>query len=86
MEEGLDAFVVVDGLPIVNEGNKGKLIKFLLKKLNSVGHTTEDAIYMPLNDEKKSEGYVTLFCALLWGEIDADFFFSSLSAPQICFR
>lgn len=65
MEEGLDAFVVVDGLPIVNEGNKGKLIKFLLKKLNSVGHTTEDAIYMPLNDEKKSEGYVTLFCALL---------------------
>ncbi|KAI5286616.1 Translation initiation factor 3 subunit b [Ascosphaera aggregata] len=57
LEEGLDSFVVVDGLPIVTESNKGKLIKFLLKKLNSVGHTTDDAIYMPLNAENKSEGF-----------------------------
>ncbi|KAI5285485.1 Translation initiation factor 3 subunit b, partial [Ascosphaera acerosa] len=57
LEEGLDSFVVVDGLPIVNEGNKAKLVKFLLKKLNTAGRTSEDAIYMPLNEEGKSEGF-----------------------------
>lgn len=56
LEEGLDAFVVIDGLPIVPEDSRAKLIKFLLKKLNTVGRTKEDAVYMPLNDEKKSEG------------------------------
>lgn len=56
LEEGLDAFVVIDGLPIVGEDNKMKLIKFLLKKLNTVGRTKEDAVYMPLNDKNMSEG------------------------------
>ena len=51
MEQGLDTFVVVDGLPIVPEESKGKLIKFLLKKLSAAGQTTEDAIFMPMNNE-----------------------------------
>ena len=55
MEQGLDTFVVVDGLPIVPEESKGKLIKFLLKKLSAAGQTTEDAIFMPMNNDK-SEG------------------------------
>lgn len=58
LEQGLDAFVVIDGLPIVPEDSKSKLVKFLLKKLNTVGKTKEDAIYMPLNEKKMSEGYV----------------------------
>lgn len=56
LEEGLDTFVVIDGLPVVPESNKGKLIKFLLKKLNSVGQTSEEAVYMPLNEKNESEG------------------------------
>lgn len=56
MEEGLDAFVVIDGLPVVPEDSKPKLIKFLLKKLNSAGRTREDAVFMPMNEKKMSEG------------------------------
>ena len=56
MEQGLDAFVVVDGLPIVDEDQKPKLVKFLVKKLNSVGKTKEDNVFMPLNESGKSEG------------------------------
>lgn len=50
--------MVIDGLPIVPEDSKSKLVKFLLKKLNSVGKTKEDAIYMPLDEKKMSEGFV----------------------------
>ena len=56
MEQGLDTFVVVDGLPIVPADSKQKLVKFLLKKLNTVGRTKEDAIFMPLNESNMSEG------------------------------
>ena len=56
LEEGLDTFVVIDGLPIVPAENKPKLVKFLLRKLNSVGKTREDAIFMPINDTGESEG------------------------------
>lgn len=56
LEEGLDTFVVIDGLPIVTEENKAKLVKFLLRKLNTVGKTREDAIFMPLGENKMSEG------------------------------
>lgn len=57
LEQGLDAFVVIDGLPVVPEDSKQKLVKFLLKKLNTVGRTKEDAIFMPLDDDNKSQGY-----------------------------
>ena len=56
LEQGLDAFVVIDGLPVVPEDSRPKLIKFLLKKLNSIGKTKEDAIFMPLNDQGMSQG------------------------------
>ena len=56
-DEGLGTFVVIDGLPIVPAESKSKLVKFLLKKLNSVGRTSEDAVFMPLNDQNMSDGY-----------------------------
>lgn len=56
LEEGLETFVVVDGLPVVEQGKKQKLAKVLLKKLSAVGHTSEDAIFMPLNERSMTEG------------------------------
>lgn len=57
LEQGLDAFVVIDGLPVVEEDRRQKLIKVLLKRLNTVGKTKEDAVYMPLNEKNMTEGY-----------------------------
>ncbi|OJJ43223.1 hypothetical protein ASPZODRAFT_103646 [Penicilliopsis zonata CBS 506.65] len=57
LEEGLDTFVVIDGLPVVPGDSRQKLVKFLLRKLTSVGNTSEDAIFMPLNDQNMSEGF-----------------------------
>jgi len=50
MEEGLDTFIVIDGLPKVPPGSKDKLVKFLLRKLTSVGKTKEENVYMPMNE------------------------------------
>ena len=55
LESGLDAFVVIDGLPIVTEESKPKLIKFLKRKLDPVGKVKEDSIYMPLGEDGNSE-------------------------------
>lgn len=60
LDKGYDTFVVVDGLPVVTEEQKPKLVKFLLKKLNAVGKSREDSIYMPMGDNEKSLGFVTL--------------------------
>ncbi len=49
--------MVVDGLPIVEEERRQKLIKVLLKRLNTAGKTKEDAVFMPLGDDNKTEGY-----------------------------
>jgi translation initiation factor 3 subunit B len=57
LDEGLDAFVVVDGLPQVPEDSRPKLIKFVLRKLNSVGRVKDDGVFMPLNDEGQTEGF-----------------------------
>ncbi|KAH6995956.1 eukaryotic translation initiation factor 3 [Ilyonectria sp. MPI-CAGE-AT-0026] len=54
LEQGYDSFVVIDGLPEVTEEQKPKLVKFLLKKLNTVGKTREELIYMPMGDNGKS--------------------------------
>lgn len=58
LEEGLDTFVVIDGLPVVPKDSRQKLVKFLLRKLTSVGQTSEDAVFMPLNDKEMTEGCV----------------------------
>ncbi|PLN75261.1 hypothetical protein BDW42DRAFT_42578 [Aspergillus taichungensis] len=58
VDEGLDTFIVIDGLPVVPADSRQKLIKFLLRKLNAVGHTSEDAVFMPLSDKNMTEGYV----------------------------
>ena len=57
LEQGYDTFVVIDGLPTVSEEQKPKLIKFLLKRLNTVGKTREDMIYMPMGDDGMSLRY-----------------------------
>lgn len=62
LDEGLDAFVVIDGLPVVPEDSKAKLIKFVLRKLNSVGKVKDDGVFMPLGDDGKTEGFVAEFC------------------------
>ncbi|RSM16216.1 Eukaryotic translation initiation factor 3 subunit B [Fusarium ambrosium] len=54
LEQGYDSFVVIDGLPEVTEDQKPKLVKFLLKKLNTVGKTREDLVHMPMGDNGKS--------------------------------
>jgi translation initiation factor 3 subunit B len=56
LEEGLNTFVVVDGLPKVTEETKPKLIKFLLRKLNTVGKTREDLVYMPVGESEQTDG------------------------------
>ena len=56
LEQGLDAFVVVDGLPVVPNESKDKLVKFLMRKLNTAGKTRQDAIFMPMNEKNMSEG------------------------------
>lgn len=58
LDEGLDAFVVIDGLPVVPDDSKAKLVKFILRKLNSVGRVKDDGVHMPVGDDGKTEGYV----------------------------
>lgn len=58
LDEGLDAFVVIDGLPVVPEDSKAKLVKFVLRKLNSVGKVKDEGVHMPVGDNGKTEGYV----------------------------
>ena len=59
LEQGYDTFVVIDGLPEVTEEQKPKLVKFLLRKLNTVGKTREDLVYMPMGEDGKSLRYGT---------------------------
>lgn len=54
LEQGLDTFVVIDGLPPVTEEQKPKLVKFLLKKLNQVGRVREEMVDMPMGPDGKS--------------------------------
>jgi translation initiation factor 3 subunit B len=54
LEQGLDTFVVVDGLPVVTEETRPKLIKFLMRKLNAVGTIKDDSIHMPIGDDGNS--------------------------------
>jgi len=56
LDEGFDTFVVIDGLPVVPEDSKSKLVKFLLRKLTTVGKVREDAVFMPTNDRGMTEG------------------------------
>jgi translation initiation factor 3 subunit B len=56
MEEGLDTFVVIDGLPKVPEDSRPKLIKFLLRKLTTAGKTKEDNVFMPMDEATGQTG------------------------------
>ncbi len=56
LEQGLDAFVIVDGLPVVPEESKPKLVKFLVKQLNKAGKVKEDGFFMPANEKNMTEG------------------------------
>jgi translation initiation factor 3 subunit B len=54
LEQGYDSFVVVDGLPEVDNDQKPKLVKFLTRKLNSAGKIREDSLFMPMGENGKS--------------------------------
>lgn len=56
LEQGLDTFVVVDGLPRIPEEQKAKLLKVVIKRFNQVGRTNEDSVYMPFGEDGKSLG------------------------------
>jgi len=56
LEEGLDTFVVIDGLPKVPEESMQKLTKFLLRKLNTVGKAKEESVFMPMGRDGVTEG------------------------------
>jgi translation initiation factor 3 subunit B len=60
LEEGLDAFIVLDGLPKVPEESVDKLKKFITKKLNPIGRVRDDGFYMPIGDSGQTEGCVDL--------------------------
>jgi translation initiation factor 3 subunit B len=66
LEEGLDTFVVLDGLPKVPEDSKAKLIKFISRKLTSAGNIREDGFHMPVDQTGATEGYenstAVIFC------------------------
>lgn len=51
LDEGLDSFVVIDGLPKVPGESRQKLTKFLLRKLNDAGKAKEEGVYMPMNED-----------------------------------
>ena len=76
LEQGLDAFVVVDGIPVVPEDSKPKLVRFLVKQLNKAGKVKEDGFFMPVNDKGMTEGYDPL----------PPRFKDPSSSVQLCFR
>lgn len=58
MEEGLDTFIVIDGLPKVPEASRDKLVKFLLRSLTKHGKTKEENVFMPISGETgNTEGF-----------------------------
>ena len=92
LDEGLDAFVVIDGLPVVPEDSKAKLVKFVLRKLNSVGRVKDDGVHMPVGEDGKTEGYVgvlkapasqALFLRLRAARLQHNLV---LTASQLCVR
>lgn len=54
LEQGFDTFVVIDGLPKVDNEQKPKLVKFLLRKLAAVGKVREENVHMPMGDDGSS--------------------------------
>jgi translation initiation factor 3 subunit B len=60
LEEGLDTFVVLDGLPKVPPESIPKLKKFIMKKISPVSKVREEAFHMPLGSDDITEGYVYL--------------------------
>jgi translation initiation factor 3 subunit B len=51
-DDGLEAFVIVDGCPIIPESKVAALSKVLKKLFNSVGTVKEDGFFMPVEGGK----------------------------------
>ncbi|KAF8337904.1 translation initiation factor eIF-3b [Cantharellus anzutake] len=57
-EEGFDAVVVIDNLPIVDPSRKDKLLQVINKHLKKCGSPKPDNVFMPWDDAKnQSKGY-----------------------------
>src|SRR5258705_813012 len=60
-EEGFDAIVVIDGLPIADLSCKEKLLQVLNKHLKKCGASKPDSLFMPWDDGKnQSKGCMFL--------------------------
>jgi translation initiation factor 3 subunit B len=59
LEEGLDTFVVLDGLPKVPADSIPRLTKFIIKKMSTVSRVREEAFHMPVGSDDITEGYVS---------------------------
>lgn len=59
LEEGLDTFVVIDGLPVVHDEEKMKKLRaVLVRKLATVGKINEETMMIPLGGDGVSDrGY-----------------------------
>lgn len=58
-DSGMEAFVVVDGAPVVPESKVPILTKFLTKEFSKVGKIADNGFYMPMDDEtKKTRGFL----------------------------
>jgi translation initiation factor 3 subunit B len=61
LESSFDSFVVIDGLPVVPEDRREKLLSFLTRKINGVKNVTkvkqhENNPFMPLMDSGETGG------------------------------
>lgn len=63
LDEGLDAFIVLDGLPKVPDENKPKLTKFIMRKLTQCGTVRDDGFFMPVGADGQTEGYALFHCS-----------------------
>lgn len=67
---------------MVPEDSKQKLVKYLLKKLSSVGKPKEDATYMPMSDDGKTEGYESVPQNRIWLTVSYSYAFVEFKTPE----
>ena len=63
LESSLDAFCVIDGLPVVPEDSKPKLVKFIQRKLNqSVLHMRCIGLWLTMLEESGRSAKTLSLC------------------------
>lgn len=67
-DDGFDTTLVVDGVPVIDESKRERLLNKFCKEFGRKGVSIKpEDVYMPWNDAKgKSKGYLFLFSLALW--------------------